>query len=44
MITLGVIHKPRGQMRGLPNDHYLTYALIIKIDHERGGGQKYPKF
>ena len=43
---LGVIHKPRGQLRGeggQPNDHFITQALFSKSDHKGGGGQKYPK-
>ena len=41
---LGDIHKPRGQLRGQPNDHSIAQALFSKSDHEGVGGQKYPKF
>ena len=38
--TLGVIHKPRGQLRGeggYSNDYFVTLVLFSKSDHERGG-------
>ena len=42
-MNFGVIHKPRGQLRGeggLPNDHFITLALFSKSNHEGGRGGK----
>ena len=41
----GIIHKPRGQLRGSqPNDHFITQALFSKSDHKGGGGQNTQNF
>ena len=41
---LGIIQKSRESWGGLPNDHFITYALLFsKSDHERGEGSKIPK-